>query len=501
MLICCAHQLVNILSFPTITMSGSAGTSRATPSLFVRLQAKQTIVDNFSTAPIATNEGKYPTPAAKAAINQLETYLKTVGTPLEAEVLPEPTDAAAKITAAAETNMSILLSPNCQMEKTLTSTFGPTAKEIQADKDKYGCESFSEARVERARIIDGRNQFLGLKEGVIVILGNIFGQEVVQLITCDDDGTEKEIDEYSVYDVVLKIYNQAIAPTATECSMQYYQALSFKINWRHPFAHNYAALVHQNQQRTASYGCPLHANVIMLILRPQIVAASQQLWGQCLAEGVREINNTYPVTEEIDDDDLADIVDIVNKFDAQRDLQQAGTIDAVSPFATPAAPSIHKEMAASVADATADRIMTTLMGHGFNSTSAFEDDDAYSTEDEENAFEASSLVSGLTKGSAASKATLDRQIAEATAILEKKKAEKKKKRTATTAKTPGDASTAATTTTGNGCKHCAFLELTNPHPPNVTPATCRANPANFADSKEWVIERYLRYKQAQTADS
>ncbi len=434
-----------------------------------RLQAKADIVGlTKHVAKIADNEGKYTEAEARKVLVTLEKICAAISAPVD----------------CGDANMSCFFSDNCAMETKYKSTSHPTVAAIQQDAT-LGCADVADAREEQRRQIENRDNVLGSKEGIKDALVRIFGN-VAHLATHDDEGIELSVDEYNIYSIISQIYRTAIPPEPKECLQQLLNLLGFIVNWSIPLQQNVEKLAVRNQKMTTSYGATIDANTMMLILRPQIVLASKQPWGTCLAQGVHLLNNKYPIGTIFTTKKLQHALAMLYKFDMQRTLSETTDIHG------DLQPTLGQAHAVSTsAEDLKQSVIAELLQGGFINQSAFEAYDAFSSDDDEEdeEYEVVSQVSGLTKASTASKS----HLTTAQAILKKRQA----------AKADGSSKKAAPkntadTSSGRACPHCAFIGHTKKHPAGVTAETCRANPANFDGdgpaaraSADWIIEKYI----------
>lgn len=423
--------------------------------------------------PVVQPDGQFTTPDTSLILQNLKTAISAISSPLDCK----------------DNNMASFLDANCEMETKYTSAFNPKAQDILDDKATYGCTSMSDAREEQRRQIDDRDLVQGSKEGLTDTLERLFGDIVTMNIT-NEDGQNLSTDDYTIKDIVDKIKDHAIPPESNECLQQLLKLLGFTINWSIPLVSNMNQLAVKCQTLQTSYGVNLTANIVLVIIRPQIEAASKLVWGNCLAPGVQKLNKDYPIGKVITDKQFDAAIAMLDPFDKLRNLKEATDVN------VPIQPTMGQ------AHAVGHEVFSNLLNSGFMTRSAFEAQDAYDTdtEDEDNGedFEVVSQVSGLTKASVTSK-----QVDGVRALLKKRQDAKK----AAAAKKKAGAASAST---GNGCPHCAFAGLTKinektgtTHPPGITVATCRANPLNFEDngpagkaSADWVIKKWLEASDA-----
>ena len=149
---------------------------------------------------------------------------------------------------------------------------------------------------------------------------------------------------------------------------------------------------------STTYGASLDANTIMLILRPQLVLASKQPWGTCLASGIQVLNKQYPIGNILTAKQLKSALALIYKFDKQRTLSETTDINVHLQPTLGQAHAVATNSASSVKDMES-HILAELIQGGFINQSAFEAHDAFSSDDDDDGddYEVVSQVSGLTK--------------------------------------------------------------------------------------------------------
>ena len=292
--------------------------------------------------------------------------------------------------------------------------------------------------------------FIGSKEGLTEALQRLFGG-IVDMHTKNEDGQMLPTDDYKISDIVNKITAHAIPPEAEECKQQFLKLLTFEINWTLPLLHNLKKLAVKCMNLQSSYGIEVTSNMILILIRPQIETASKRVWGTCLAPGVQKLNKDYPVGTVVTKEQFDNAMQMLEPYDKLRNLKEATDLN------------VSLQPTLGQAHAVGNDVFSTLINSGFINSSAFEAQDAYDTdtEDEDNGegFEVVSQVSGLTKASVSSK-----QVDTVQAILKQRQEAKKK------------AAAAKKKKAAAGCPHCAFLGMTKlhtdtgtTHPPGITP--------------------------------
>lgn len=423
-----------------------------------------------SITPFDTNRsnGKHDLPAVLTKIEDITLFLTKYGLDTEELITTlHGTDAAGdQLTRT----MSAFLEKAHPIQ-THPTTHNLTIADIRSDDGKliYGELSISEAREMLSRITKEYNFINGIKDGIIKLLEQTFGDYLTQATT-DKKGRALPSDKISIPDMIALIQTRAMRPSPDICLAQKKEFLDKQLDFRVHFTTNHAEFLEQANQLAELFGVEITANDLKLIYLPQLEAASKTDWGSQLRDAIRDIKAKYPYGTIYDEVKLQNLVEIVEKYDIERDLTDApshlATALEVEEFTDDRSfsPSTYSQIASMMqAGPTAFAASRTSQRSRSSSTSSDSSISTVADSDTDNVD-----VGKLNK-------ILAQKLTDKAKRDKEKKAEKEKKRQQ------------------NGCKHCATYAHTNPHPENVTEDGCCFNPKNHDRAPIWALEKMTKY--------
>lgn len=199
-----------------------------------------------------------------------------------------------------------------------------TVTAIQSDENKkvFGDLDLADARSMLTSITDEYNCINGMKDGIIKFLLITFGDYLTQL-TKDSKKSNLCISKISIPKLIDLIKKRAEHPSNRECLAQKQQFLAQTLDFQAHFTTNHAEFEEQAKQLKDLFGVEITPNDMKLMYLPQLEAASKEPWGSQLRDAVRDIKSTFTYGTIFDDVNLQSFVEIVEKYDDERNLHDA----------------------------------------------------------------------------------------------------------------------------------------------------------------------------------
>jgi hypothetical protein len=132
------------------------------------------------------------------------------------------------------------------------------------------------------------------------------------LVTHDNHGCPKNIDDYLVKDIMDMVETKAFTPSPATCPEQTLRLFGFCLDFTLSFARNMGIFNQKNADLDDAYGVPLHSNAITTLIMPQIYWASRQPWGQCFQQTVSDIKNRWAYNHVYDQSDLDELCQLIS---------------------------------------------------------------------------------------------------------------------------------------------------------------------------------------------
>lgn len=357
--------------------------------------------------------------------------------------------------------------------------------------ESYECDDAAVARYIQKDMHTERDIMIATKRAIVSLLGSIFGEDTVKLVTHDSRGFPKDVDDYLIVDIMEMIQTKAVTPTPSERLAATLKLFSHRFNFQHSFLHELSVLNQLNADADRAFGASLNPNDLATLLLPQVYWASRQTWGQAFLVAVNNIKNRFRFNHVYDQTTFDELTELINEQDVTRDLAEAA--------------DVPDDMSTAFAVHDSARYVPFTEAHLSNYLSqvALQDDPYHadtSYMSDDLSVEEGNMVSGRDNTmSAAARRQLLKQAEQALEEKEAaiKEAKAKKKKAAKAAKE----ATAATDVPEQQCPHCKFIGMRSPHPEHVTPATCNANPANHSKAPKFILKKYIKAMKGEDPNS
>ena len=331
-----------------------------------------------------------------------------------------------------------------------------------------------------------RDIMIATKRAIVSLLSSIFGEDTVKLVTHDNRGFPKDVDDYLIVDIMDIIQQKAVTPSPSECLNAYMTIFSHRFNFQHSLAHNMGELHQLCADADRAFGAPLDPNALALLILPQIYWASRQKWGQAFLVAVNNIKNRFRFNHVYKQADFDELIELIDEQDITRDLAEASNVpdDMSTAFAV-----LEPAQYVPFNEAHLSNYLSqvALREDPYHADTSFMSDDL-SVE------EGNMCRTDDTATSAAARRTLLKQAEQALADKETAiKEAKAKKKAAKAAKE----STTASDVPEQTCPHCKLIKMRKPHPDHITPETCHANPANHSKAPKFILQKYIKVMKGE----
>ena len=367
------------------------------------------------------------------------------------------------------------------------STWSISIQDILQDEDTYECTEHADARAVKNALYTERDMLIGAKKQLTKIMGKIFGEKTVQLVTHDNHGRPKNVDDYLIKDIMDMVEAKALTPSPATCLEQMLNLYGFRIDFTLSFTHNMGIFNQKNAELDDAYGAPLHSNAIATLIMPQIYWASRQSWGQCFHQTVSDIKTRWAYNHVYDQNDLDELIELISDQDRTRDLAEASSVP--DDMSTAFAVNNHVPF-------TEDHLASYLTQVALQDD-PYHDVPSVMSDDSSVVLEEGNLVSAPKPAlSANARRQLLQQAKQAleekeAAIKAAKQARKKAQSKKPASNGSGDKDDDASDFPPQSCPHCAFIKMKTPHPEHITPETCHANPVNIKKAPKFILKKYI----------
>ena len=180
----------------------------------------------------------------------------------------------------------------------------------------------SDAQDEADRLNQYSQAVIGVKEGIMELFVEEAGNDVMDTILVNADGSNKTIDDYRLSDLVDTIIKSANRPKAPDVLEQTARALRYTYDFRKKVAANYDIQKAQIA-KLASYGITIPPPLVAISILANIEPAARQEWGKDFHGALQNIRKKYNYNHVHDDASVQDILTELAAADSVRNLQEA----------------------------------------------------------------------------------------------------------------------------------------------------------------------------------
>ena len=163
---------------------------------------------------------------------------------------------------------------------------------------------------------------MGAKQGVVDAFIHKFGAEITDPILCTPEGDLKDIDEFSIHELIQAVKDATDRPQASAILEEIREATRFAFNFRQKVITNVEQL-NRRVKDLAAHGTPLTPAQIVLIVMANIEHAEKHPYGRDFRPALQKIRASYPCSYDHDEDSLKAVLAELATADAVRSLREA----------------------------------------------------------------------------------------------------------------------------------------------------------------------------------
>ena len=163
---------------------------------------------------------------------------------------------------------------------------------------------------------------IGAKEGVVKALTTLVGTNITNSMVCRANGEYKNLDEYTLHELIQATIERANRPPVTDVLTQLNHVINYVFDFRKKISANMEGM-QELITRMASHGINIATSQIVLTLMANIDVASRKEFGREFQPGLQIIRAKYKYNHKHDRASLKAILQEIDKVDSVCTLKDA----------------------------------------------------------------------------------------------------------------------------------------------------------------------------------